>query len=322
MFKEIVSIENLSNAFDKVISNMKVVKRERYINKKEITINYLHKAMSDFTWQMEYSKPFCIKEKNKVREIICCSFKDKVAQQAILNLCEPIFTKCLIADSYQAQKGKGIHKASVKLQRWIKNFSKNGYLYFLHLDIKKYYNSIDSKILLEVLSKKIKCNDTLKLIEILLAGDKKNRGKGVTLGNSISQWFGNMYLYDLDHFFSSFSNVKYIRYADDMIFISNEKEILHKISSVARLRIKQKKLKLSINHLGRITEKNPLDTLGYKHFINKKLVRKRIKHNLSKAFARNKQQSISSLLGHTLWANSKKMLYNIQNKGVAYGKTA
>lgn len=320
MFEEIVNIKNLENAFDKVICNMKVIKREKYLNKKEIIINYLHKAMSNFTWQMEYSNPFYIKEKNKVREIICCSFKDKVAQQAILNLCEPIFIKCLIYDSYQAQKGKGIHKASMKLQKWIKNFSKMGDVYFLHLDIRKYYNSIDSNMLLEVLSRKIKCKDTLKLIEILLAGDKYNR-KGVILGNNISQWFGNMFLYDLDHFFSSFKNVKYMRYLDDMIFISNQKEILHKISSLARLKIKQKKLKLSINHLGKITEKNPLDTLGYKHFINKKLVRKRIKHNLSKAFAKNKEQSINSLLGHTLWANSKKMVYNIKNKGENYGKT-
>lgn len=323
LFDKITDKENLFYAFDIALANLKTKKRKYQENKKEKIVEYLYENMRNLTWRMKYSNPFYLQEKKKVREIICCSFRDRVAQQAILNICEPIFAKCMIADSYQAQVGKGIHKASMKLRNWIKQFRKNGNVYFLHLDIRKYYANIDSDVMIKVLSNKIQCKQTLELFKILLAGDDEGKGVGVTLGNNVSQWLGNMYLYDLDHYFTTFKDAKYMRYADDMIFLNNDKKQLHKILNVAKLKLKHKKLSLSMKHIGQITQNNCLDTLGYRHYIDKMLVRNDIKHSLSKSIAKNNQQSIASLLGHCMWANTKKIVYNImKNNGAYNGKTA
>lgn len=316
MFDKIADRKNIELACDMCIKNKRVKERGKYIKARDKIINKAYEYVNNLSWQIKYNEPFKLYEKGKEREIICCTFVDRVIQQAILLQCEGLFERCMIKDSYQAQKGKGIHKASLKIRSWIKMFKKEGDVYFLHLDIKKYYHSIDPKILLDVLSKKIKCKKTLKLFDILFSGDVDGRGVGITLGNNISQWMGNMYLYDYDHLFSSVKNVKYLRYADDMIFLSNDKDKLHKILTRVKRKIYERNLKLSIKCIGKITDKFCLDTLGYRFFINKVLVRKRSKNNLSKAY-NHKKESIPSIIGHIKWCNSKQMVKNIrrQNNG-------
>lgn len=315
MFEQIIDKENLLCAFEKTLANIKSERRHRYEKYKKRIVKFLSQYMGDLSWQMIYREPFIINEGGKKREIICCSFKDRVAQQAMLNVCEPIFKKCMINNSYQAQKGKGIHKASLKIRKWIKDFSKDdNNVYFLHIDIKKYYQSIDSEIMLRVLSKKIKCEKTLKLFEIALSGDIYGRGKGVTLGNNISQWLGNMYLYDYDHDFCKYKNTKYLRYADDMIFISNDKALLHQIKKDVSFKLHLRKLKMSKCVLGQITDNFCLNTLGFKFFKNRVAIRKKIKHNLSKAYAKKKSASVASLRGMTKWANCRKMEQNMEKQ--------
>lgn len=323
LFDRITSRENLYLAFDTALANLKPQKRARHTNKRDKIVSQLHKEMRDFTWRMNFSNPFIVRDSGKDREIICCSFKDRVAQQAILLQCEPIFSKCMIANSYQAQKGKGIHKANRKIKAWIKELSKLGNVYYLHLDIRKYYQSIKPDIMLKVLGQKIKCSDTLRLFEIVMAGDSKGRGKGITLGNNISQWLGNMYLYDQDHIFSSY-NAKYLRYADDMIFLSNDKPLLHSLRRRIRCILHQLRgLSFSKSKIGMIGLRSFLDTLGYKFYINKIKVRDHIKHKLSKAMAKLNFISMPSYLGHCKWGDTLRMVYNMRKHyRIIYGTNA
>lgn len=317
LFDKITDYNNIVSAFDICIKNKKPADRPRYLKHREKIIDLMYDCMKNLTWQLNYGEPFTIQEKRKQRGIICCAFKDRVGQQAVLNICESLFVKLMIQDSYQAQKGKGIHKASLKIRKYVNELLRNGDVYFLHLDIKKYYKNINSNILIDIISRKIKCEKTIELFRIMLRGDDKGRGQGVTLGNNISQWLGNLYLYDYDHYFSSIKGIRFLRYADDMIFLSNDKDLLQKIRKKAKGMIHDRKLKLSMDYIGKITNEFCLDTLGFKFFLNYTQTRKDIKNNLSKAFRKSKVESMASLMGHTIWANSKKMLYNITQKKVS-----
>jgi retron-type reverse transcriptase len=66
----------------------------------------------------------------------------------------------------------------------------------------------------------------LSLIEKILRNGGAN-GKGLPIGNLTSQFFANVYLNTFDHFIKENLRVKYyIRYMDDFVLFSNDKEQL------------------------------------------------------------------------------------------------
>lgn len=64
--------------------------------------------------------------------------------------------------------------------------------YILKMDIRKYFNSIDKKILYKILKRRIKDEKLLWLIRQVLSAQK--RQKGIEIGNYTSQTFANIYL--------------------------------------------------------------------------------------------------------------------------------
>ena len=77
---------------------------------------------------------------------------------------EPIFEKSFIFDSYACRKEKGAQKAIVRCQKFIRTSGGGGNLkekriYCFKGDIQKYFDSIDRKILKEIIQKKIKVQD-------------------------------------------------------------------------------------------------------------------------------------------------------------------
>lgn len=90
----------------------------------------------------------------------------------------------------------------------------------MKLDIKKYYPSIDKEILKNKFRRLFKDNDLLWLLDTVV--DSEN---DIPIGFYTSQWFANFFLTDLDHYIKEILKVKYyIRYADDMILLGNNKK--------------------------------------------------------------------------------------------------
>ena len=116
--------------------------------------------------------------------------------------------------------------------------------YILQCDIKKYFPSIDHQILKQQIRDKIKCQDTLWLIEAIIdnsnpqepvndyfPGDDiltpMERKKGLPIGNLTSQFFSNWMLNSFDHFIKEKLGVqKYLRYVDDFALFSDDREFL------------------------------------------------------------------------------------------------
>jgi hypothetical protein len=74
----------------------------------------------------------------KRRSICAASFPERVLHHTIMNICEPVFDACAIYDSYACRKGKGNLKALKRAQKFARQKT-----YYLKLDIKKYFDSID-----------------------------------------------------------------------------------------------------------------------------------------------------------------------------------
>lgn len=175
----------------------------------------------------------------KRRLISVAPYRDRVVHHALCNIIAPLVEPSFIYDSYANRVGKGSHRA---LDRFI-HFSRNR-RFVLQCDLQKYFPSIDHDILKAVIRRKIKCKNTLWLIDSIIDNSNEqppavfhfpgddllspiDRRRGLPIGNLTSQFFANWYLNPFDHFVKNTLRVKnYVRYVDDFALFSDSREFL------------------------------------------------------------------------------------------------
>jgi len=170
----------------------------------------------------------------KKRLISAAPFRDRIVHHALCRVIEPLFERGFIHASYANRPGKGTHTAldhcTLALRR---------YRYVLKCDIEKYFPSIDHALLFERIARKIKCRDTLALIERIIAASNAQeyvvhyfpgddlftpheRRIGIPIGNLTSQFFANIYLDGFDHYVTEqLGGHAYIRFMDDFLLFSD-----------------------------------------------------------------------------------------------------
>lgn len=184
----------------------------------------------------------------KRRTISAAPYRDRVVHHALCNIIVPIFERTFIDDSYANRVGFGTHRA---LRRFT-DFARSSH-YVLQCDIKKYFPSIDHEILKALLHRKLKCPDTLWLVDKIVDSSNEQepsinyfpgddlltplqRRRGLPIGNLTSQFSANVYLNGFDHYIKEQLKVKkYIRYVDDFALFANDREFL----AEARLAIEE-----------------------------------------------------------------------------------
>lgn len=192
---------------------------------------------------------------------------DRIVQHAIMNILEPIFVNLLIENTYACVKGRGPLKASLKTSEYVRK-----YKYCLKCDIRKFYPSIDQKILSEKLHRIIKDERFMALLDDVIFSYPG--GKNCPIGNYLSQWFGNYYLSFLDNYVLHELKPKaYIRYCDDFTLYSNSKQELHVDREKIRIFLKGQ-LKLEFSKAEVFSVKQGVDFCGYRHFGKYVLIRK------------------------------------------------
>lgn len=192
---------------------------------------------------------------------------DKVIHHAVMNVVAPIWQSMFIYDTYACLENKGLHAGSFRTSEYVQRND-----YCLKCDVSKFYASIDHAILYDIVKRKIKCKDTLELLHKIIYSFPG--GKNVPIGNYTSQWFGNLYLNELDMFVKHVLGVKhYVRYCDDFLLFSNDKvflnDCLHRIRDFLSY-----KLLLVLSKADLFPVSRGVDFLGYRHFRGYKLLRK------------------------------------------------
>ncbi|EKD56768.1 MAG: hypothetical protein ACD_58C00095G0001 [uncultured bacterium] len=220
----------------------------------------------------------------------------------------------------------------------------------LKCDIKKFFDSVDQEILFEIIKKKIKDNDFLRLISGIIKSYPTNRlsvggglnRKGIPLGNLTSQLFVNIYLNELDQFIKHRLSHKkaiavncdknypfryYLRYSDDFILITNNENCLKLLIPRIQDFLKSKlKLELHPNKISIRKYTQGIDYLGYVVLSKYRLVRTKTKRRIySKLKKKVKEfksglikeatlkQSLNSYLGVLSHANSYELEQDLLN---------
>lgn len=245
-------------------------------------------------------------------------FPDRIVQHALLQIVSPIWDRLMIHDSYACRVGKGMHDASRKTMQHVRK-----YKYCFKADISKFYPSVDHEVMLGIVRLKIKCKQTLALIENIIRSFAG--GKNVPIGNYTSQWLGNLYMDVLDKLLKHVHRIKaYIRYCDDFVIFSDCKKKLFFLKEVIEAFIANT-LKLKFSKWSIFPVTHGVDFLGYRHFPNKVLLRKstatRAKRRMSvlpRLLKRGKisisqyRSSIASTEGWMRWANTFNLRVALQ----------
>lgn len=287
---------------------------------------------------------FLIKEP-KYRIIMSQRITDKLINHLVANkILLPILDKALIDTNVATRKSKGTHYGIKYVKKYLNEM--NGTIYALKFDISKYFYNINHEVLINLLRKKIKDKDALNiLIEIIgstnhpyvnetitrLKNQEKEKlgkkfykdidriplykeGKGLPIGNMTSQIMAIYYLNELDHYIKEKLHMKYyIRYMDDGVILSNDKECLkHCLEEIKEI---LKKYDLELNHKTKIVNvsKEGLDFLGFR-FYKKNKVFMKVRNETKRRFKRKiknidnysleKQRDIiNSYRSHLKWGN-------------------
>jgi len=180
----------------------------------------------------------------------------------------------------------------------------------LKCDIKKFFASIDQIVLLCILRKHIIDRNTLWLLGRVINSFETSFGKGLPLGNLTSQLLVNIYMNEFDQFIKHKLRIKYyVRYADDFVFIFDDKNRLERLIPVVR-EFLDENLKLTI-HPNKIfikTWASGIDFLGWISFLDHRVLRTATKRRMLKRVAENpKESTVASYLGMLKHGNTHKL---------------
>ena len=306
----------------------------------------LQKELVEQTYNPLPLKTFILRDP-KTRKISKSAFRDRIIHHALFRILEPIFDKTFIYDSCANRKGKGNLFALERFYKFIRKISGNGiilenefednnfvYGYCLKADIKHYFEEVNHETLLEIISRKIKDEKIIWLIEQILnnlPASKLGGGangfllKGMPLGNLTSQFFANVYLNELDYFVKHKLKAKYyIRYVDDFVILHSSKEQLKKWNAEIEKFLKDK-LRLELHHQKSkiIPLSHGIDFVGFRIFYYFKLLRIRnirkmlLKIGEYKVGKITKEKILESFQGwnaYAKWADSLKLRRKIVQK--------
>ncbi len=258
----------------------------------------------------------------KLRHIHKASVRDRLFHHAVFRVLYSIFDKNFIYDSYSCRLGGGTHLAVNRLEKFVAKLSGNNRrtIYALKCDIRKFFDSVDKEILLGIIKRKIKDNNSVKLISIILDSFSKEQGRGLPLGNVTSQLFANIYLNELDQYLKHQLKTKYyLRYCDDFIILGDDEEdlsrLVGKISDFLR-----EKLKLSLHDDKIILRKHRqgIDFLGYIVLPHYRVIRTKTRKRIINKIIAKREESDSDLISQESFRHSLNSYLGVFSHGSGY----
>lgn len=278
LWEKFISAENFQEAYKNSIkgkSSQKQVKRFKVNEKENLervrllcaggkfkTSKYRMMTIHEPKERIIYKLPYC---------------PDRIVQHAVMNVLKPIFVRSFIKDTYACIEGRGQHKASRRCSEFVRRNA-----YCLKCDIRKFYPSINQRILSEKLHRKIKDAKFMELVDGIIFSFPG--GKNCPIGNYCSQWFGNFYLSFLDNYIKHELKCEdYERFCDDFILFSNDKNYLNVCREKIRAFLKDE-LDLEFSKCDLFKTKQGVDFCGYRHFGKYVLLRKSTAKRIKRRF--------------------------------------
>ena len=187
------------------------------------------------------------KSNGKTRLLGIQTLTDRLISQAVNQVLTPIFESDFQENSYGFRPGRNAHQAVKQAQQNINE----GYQFILDIDLKNFFDEVRHDLVLELVYRKVKCPQTLRLIRkwlkapMLLNGKLIRRRQGIPQGSPLSPLLSNIVLNELDKVLEKRGH-RYVRYADDFSIYLKSMKSARRVSNSIYLYLEQG-LKLPIN---------------------------------------------------------------------------
>ena len=284
-YEDIISVENLLGAWKEFLrSKRKKDDVQEFQHSLMDNILELHRDLKGKTYRHGGYHAFKISDP-KPRDIHKALVRDRLLHHALYRKLYPFFGHTFISDSYSCRKGEGTHKAMNQFRAYAYRESKNHTrtVWVLKCDIKKFFASIDQKILMAIVLDYIPDIDIRWLIgEIVGSFHSTAPGKGLPLGNLTSQLLVNIYMNEFDQFVKHKLKAKYyVRYADDFVCLSTNLSWLEGlVPCIAQFLNERLALSLHPDKVFVKTLASGIDFLGWVHFLDHHVLRTATKQRM------------------------------------------
>ena len=184
--EQITTLEELHKSFYQCMKSSGFKKSSQKYESQLILNNLqLSKDVRNGTYEQMPTFHFILNQRGKIRDINAPHIRDRVIQKTLVNnVLLSDLRKYLIYDNAASLKERGITFARkrhlIHLQQYIQQNGTDGYI--LQIDIKKYFDSIDHKILYQLVAQKIEDKSTLPLIKYIIDNCTQAQ-KGLNLGS-------------------------------------------------------------------------------------------------------------------------------------------
>lgn len=184
--------------------------------------------------------------------------RDRVVQQALLNILEPVFEPYFHPSSYAYRPGRSCHDAIAKVAMFAREYDLS---WVVDLDLSKCFDTLDHNLIAECFRKRIADGSILNLLTLFLKsgvmiGNQWHTSEtGSPQGGVISPLVANVYLHEFDMEMMRRGH-RIVRYADDILILKASKSGAMNALRQAKA-ILEGRLKLRVNE-----EKSALRTLG------------------------------------------------------------
>lgn len=174
--------------------------------------------------------------------------RDRVVQQAFVNVIESHFDKDFHPSSYGYRKGRSQHQAVAKANVFMK---KHGLEYVVDMDLSKCFDTLNHDLLIEAVAEKVSDSRVLKLVRqfleagIMMDGAFTATEIGSPQGGVCSPLLSNIYLNYFDQRMKE-KGIRIVRYADDILIFAGTRKEAGDYKTLAT-KVLEEELKLKVN---------------------------------------------------------------------------
>ncbi len=237
-----------------------------------------------------------------VRQLGIPTVVDRLVQQAILHVLQPILDPTFSTSSFGFRPGRGAHDALAQAREYVAE----GYGIVVDLDLEKFFDRVNHDILMARLARRIGDKRLLRIVRRFLEAGMMREGvcvrryEGAPQGGPLSPLLANLLLDDLDKMLEARGH-RFCRYADDCnIYLRSEKageRVMASLTEFLRSRL----------HLQLNRDKSAVAPVGERSFLGHRLLRDgrlgiapkslaRAKHRLRRITKRNRGISLARMI--------------------------
>lgn len=172
---------------------------------------------------------------------------DRMIQQALLQVLQPLFDPTFSDDSYGFRPGRSAHQAVLRAREYVAT----GHRWVVDLDLEKFFDRVNHDILMSRVARRVKDKRVLLLIRRYLqagmmeGGLMSPRREGTPQGGPLSPLLSNVLLDELDRELGRRGH-RFVRYADDSnVYVKSKAAGERVMASLERFLAKRLRLRVN-----------------------------------------------------------------------------